>query len=51
MEKTIAHARYKPRKNKLPKEQDKFVAKTIDETLIACTAEFHGLCPWVNENS
>jgi len=32
-EKTIASARYKHRKNQLTKERDKFVAKTIDETL------------------
>jgi len=32
-EKTIASTRYKLRKNKLTKERDKFVAKTIDETL------------------
>ena len=33
VEKTIAYARYKLRKNQLTKERDKFVAKTIDETL------------------
>jgi hypothetical protein len=32
-EKTVASAKYKHRKNKLTKERDKFVAKTIDETL------------------
>lgn len=33
VEKTIAYAKYKLRKNQLTKERDKFVAKTIDETL------------------
>lgn len=32
-EKTVASAKYKHRKNQLTKERDKFVAKTIDETL------------------
>jgi len=52
-EKTIASAKYKLRKNKLTKERDKFVAKTIDETLkegetgLLFMGSYHNIFPYL----
>jgi len=52
-EKTIASARYKLRKNQLTKERDKFVAKTIDETLkegetgVLFMGSYHNIFPYL----
>ena len=52
-EKTITSARYKLRKNKLTKERDKFVAKTIDETLkegetgVLFMGSYHNIFPYL----
>jgi len=52
-EKTIASTRYKLRKNKLTKERDKFVAKTIDETLkegetgLLFMGSYHNIFPYL----
>ncbi|NQT31078.1 MAG: hypothetical protein HQ588_01985 [Deltaproteobacteria bacterium] len=52
-EKTITSARYKLRKNQLTKERDKFVAKTIDETLkegetgVLFMGSYHNIFPYL----
>ena len=52
-EKTIASAKYKIRKNQLTKERDKFVAKTIDETLkevetgVLFMGSYHNIFPYL----
>jgi len=52
-EKTIASARYKLRKNQLTRERDKFVAKTIDETLkegetgVLFLGSYHNIFPYL----
>ena len=52
-EKSIAYARYKLRKNQLTKERDKFVAKTIDETLkkgetgLLFMGSYHNIFPYL----
>jgi len=52
-EKTIASAKYKLRKNQLTKERDKFVAKTIDETLkevetgVLFMGSYHDIFPYL----
>ena len=52
-EKTIASAKYKLRKNQLTKERDKFVAKTINETLgegetgLLFMGSYHNIFPFL----
>jgi len=52
-EKTIVSARYKLRKNQLTKERDKFVAKTINETLgegetgLLFMGSYHNIFPFL----
>jgi len=52
-EKTIASAKYQLRKNQLTKERDKFVAKTIDETLkegetgVLFMGSYHNIFPFL----
>ena len=53
MEKNIASIKYKLRKNQLTKERDKFVAKTIDETLkegetgVLFMGSYHNIFPYL----
>ena len=52
-EKTIASAKYKLRKNQLTEERDKFIAKTIDETLkegetrVLFIGSYHTIFPYL----
>ena len=53
VQKTVAYAKYKLRKNQLTKERDKFVAKTIDETLkgremgVLFMGSYHNIFPYL----
>ncbi len=52
-EKAVAYARYKLRKNQLTQERDKFVAKTVNETLkegetgVLFMGSYHNIFPYI----
>lgn len=56
MQKTAAYAKYKLRKNQLTQERDRFVAKTIDETLkqgetgVLFMGSYHNIFPYLPQD-